>query len=263
MATAIENAEPRAVTVYEAPEGGWEDDGTSGIAPQFPTIKIVQPTSSMKDASRNAGAFFHGDYEEYEHTLDAVGILARDTRAYFKEGEDTPACASPDANAPFPAQRLWKDRGELQPPSCDLCPFSAWNENDGTPPPCRQSTVVLVDREPDADMPNLAQLRIGGKSLKPYRQFVARKLAPKRLPLFTKRLHLYTEEKSEPGKKWFELRIDADDLPRAKALQYNEILRAQRQQFVAGTEQTFDEPEAPARVAPDWHDDGDNLEFED
>jgi hypothetical protein len=60
---------------------------------------------------------------------------------------------------------------------------------------------------------------------------VKRKLAPKRLPLFLFRLHLSGVVKSDVGKKWAELAIDAEPLNQEDALRYNEILRAHRSRF--------------------------------
>lgn len=226
-----------AVTTWAPPAGGWEDDGNSDIAPSFPTITIVQPTSRMPGAERHVGEFWHSDRETYEAELSVVGLVKRETRALFEDGSDTPVCMSADGKAPQPNMKLWgqefvKTRDGSKgvpfgtaPSACDMCPFSMWVGD--TPPICQSSYVILVDRGDD----DLAQLRIKGKSVKPYREFVKRRLAPKRLPLFTFRLHLAAEVRSDVGKKWAELVVSGEPLSQSDAVRYNEILRAHRARF--------------------------------
>lgn len=213
----------------------FEPDGNEDIQPSFPIIKLVQSTSSMKDSSKHAGEFWHSDYEDYTPTLDVVALLKRDTRAYFKD-EDQPACASNDGVVPRENQPLWA--GKEQPSACAECPFSQWGPND-EPPPCRESIVLLVDR--GGDEPDLAQLRLNAMSFRPYKRFVSRKLAPKKLPIYTQRLHLTTNEKHDAGKKWFELVIENEPLPRAAVEEYVKILHAERERF---TQSVAHEPEA-------------------
>lgn len=225
-----------AIVEYAEPEGGWESDGNEDIQPSFPIISIVQPTSRAQGAEKHIGEFFHSDTETYSPTLDVVALVRHETRALFEEGKDRPACMSVDGKAPRPNQPLWKQESVTtrdgikavtmnQPTACDRCPFAEWMGDQ--PPICGVNNILLVERGED----DLAQLRFGGKSIKPYRQFVARKLAPKRLPLFTQRLHLETEIKTEPSKKWAELTITATPLSPQDAAHYNGILRAQRARF--------------------------------
>ena len=237
MNTAVTNRETGEVVSYTAPDGGWESDGNEDIAPSFPTITIVQPTSRMPGAERHVGEFWHSDRETYEAELSVVGLVKRETRALFEDGSDTPVCMSSDGKAPLPNMPLWRmesvrlrdgDKSVpfgVAPSACEMCPFSQWLGD--SPPACQASYVILVDRGDD----DLAQLRIKGKSIKPYREFVKRKLAPKRLPLFLFRLHLSGAVKSDVGKKWAELTIDAEPLNQEDALRYNEILRAHRARF--------------------------------
>lgn len=209
-----------AVATWE----GFASDGTEDIAPSYPIIKIVQSTSSMPGASKHAGEFYRSDTEEYIDPLEVVALVQKNTRAYFKEGEQQPSCRSDDSIAPAPNQPLWE--ATRQPALCKECPFSQWG-GDGTPPACRQSIVVLVDTG-DGD---LAQLRLGGKSMGVWKGFVARRLKPRKQPLCSQRLSLTTVEKSEPGKKWQELVIDATPLSRDDALVYNAVLQYERGRF--------------------------------
>jgi len=237
MTTAITNRDTGEVVFYTAPDGGWESDGNEDIAPAFPTITIVQPTSRMPGAEKHVGEFYHSDRETYEATLDVVGLVKRETRALFADGSDTPVCMSADAKAPSQNMPLWRmetvktrdgEKGVpfgTAPSACDMCPFSMWVGD--SPPICQSSYVILVDRGDD----DLAQLRIKGKSVKPYREFVKRRLAPKRLPLFTFRLRLAAEVRSDVGKKWAELVVTGEPLSQPEATRYNEILRAHRGRF--------------------------------
>jgi len=223
----------------------FEPDGNEDIKPSFPVIKMVQATSVMAGSKRHVGEFWHSDYEDYSPSLDVVGLLKRDTRAFFLEGQREPACASNDGITPRADQPYWEDKE--QPATCAECPLSVWGD-DGTPPPCRQSMVLLVDRNPEGE-PDLAQLRIGGMSITPYRRFVGRKLAPKKLPIYTQRLRLSTTEKAEAGKNWMELVIEGEPLPREQVMKYVGILRAERTRFEQSVQH---EPEAPA--AQTWGD---------
>lgn len=240
--TALAIPETQAVEAYT--DYQWESDGTGDIAPSFPVIKIVQPTSSMEGAGKRGGEFWRSDTEEFHGTLDLVALFKKDTRAMFVEGQDQPVCASNDGIIPRDNMPQWE--GQDAPPACGVCPFSQWGE-DGTPPPCKASLSVLALHDGD-----LAQLRISGKSIKPFKQFVARKLAPKKLPLCSQSLHLYTEEKSEPGRKWYELRIDATPLPPAEAVKFNAVLRYERQRFEAAV--AVEDDDDARHAAPAWGD---------
>lgn len=244
--TALANPAETAIESWKDLE--WESDGVEDIAPSFPVIKIVQPTSQMKNSDKRAGEFFRSDTEEYFETLEVVPLFKKDTRAMFAEGNDLPVCASSDGITPRPNMPQWE--GTHAPLSCESCPFSAWGPND-EPPPCKVSMVVLVDHDGD-----LAQLRIIGKSIKPFRQFVARKLAPKKLPLCSQRLTLSTEGFTKPGQKWYELRIANTALSPAEAAQYNAVLKYERGRFeqeVADAD-AEDVREHVSTPAPRWGD---------
>ncbi len=205
----------------------WEDDGNGDIQPSFPVIKIVQPTSTMAESEKHVGEFYHSDLDAYTPEVECVGLVKRDTRAYFVQGDDQPQCMSADGIAPLDGMKLWTDpENGTQPQLCDQCPFGSWGTND-TPPPCKASLVVLVTRASG----DLAQLRIGGKSIRPYKQFVAKKLRPKKLPLYSQSLVLSTEMKSEPGKRWAELVIEAQTMTPNEAMKFNHILQDQRRRF--------------------------------
>ena len=108
MTTAVQKkAEGGALANYTAPEGGWESDGNEDIAPSFPVITIVQPTSRMPGAEKHVGEFWHSDRETFGATLDVVGLVKRETRAIFEEGSDTPACMSIDGKVPQANMPLW------------------------------------------------------------------------------------------------------------------------------------------------------------
>ena len=242
MTQVIKQEEAQPLAVWQAEE--WADDGTSSIAPSFPIIKIVQPTSTMEGSSKHQGQFHRSDTGEFYGPLDLVALFQKSTRAYFVEGNDQPACMSTDGFAPRPNMPLWK--GKTEPYACTDCPFSQWGE-DGSPPPCSASFVVLVDHNAE-----LAQVRIGGKSIKPWKRFISQKLAPRKLPLCSQRLHLYTEERSEPGKKWFELRIDNTQLTVDEAKKYNAILAYERQRFETAVEEAHEANEEAEPVVDAW-----------
>lgn len=215
----------------------WESDGTENVQPSFPTIKVVQGTSTMDGGGRHGGDFWHSDTEEFTSILDCVALVRRETRSLFEEGQDGPRCLSMDGNAPLPSQPYWATRGP-QPKACADCPLSQWGD-DGTPPPCKLSNVLLIDRGEG----DLAQLRVSGKSLRVLRQFIARRCRPRRLPLYAYRLRLSTVERSEPSKKWHELVIDGTLMAPAEAKVYSDILKAQREQFERSVSGTVEWPE--------------------
>ena len=242
----------------------WEDDGTEDIAPAFPYIKIVQATSGMAGASRHAGEFYHSDTEAYSPHLDVVALVKRNTRALFEKDADQPSCSSPDGFVPFENTPLW-DKKEVvfqegpmlvphdRPVGCGGCQFSQWVE--GKPPACKLSMALLVDRSEKNDGSDLAMLRVGGKSLKPFRQFVAKNVVAKRRPLYSYNLTLTTQEFSEPGKKWFELRIAPSDLALDQAKAYNALVKEQRGKFEANAAMDhLDQDEAPSAMVDEWGD---------
>ena len=220
----------------------FEDDGTEDVQPSFPYIKITQGTSKMEGARRHPGEFWHSDSEEYETAMRVVALMMRETRALFPTLESaTPTCVSADGHAPLPDQPQWTR--SAQPPTCGECPFSQWGENNN-PPKCGSSKVLLVDRGAG----DLAQLRVIGKSIKPLRQFIARRCKPKKRPLYSFLLDLSTRELSEGHKKWHELVVNASDLTPKEAMVYSELLRTQRAAF----EETLKKSSDTART--EWPD---------
>lgn len=245
----------------------WESDGTENIRPSFPVIKIVQGTSTMDGAGDKAGQFWHSDTEEFEEALDVTALLMRDTRAMFEEDADKPVCVSVDGKAPLPNQPLWAkesvtvqangERATLDVPapqtSCAECPFSAWGE-DGSPPPCKASLAVMVHRGDGT----LAQLRVSGKSLRPWRSFVAKKCKPSRIPLYGYALRLTTVRKVEerPTRIWNELVIAGALQKPALAREYSNMIAEQRRAFeeAVARDAEPDEEEATAPAGSEWLD---------
>ena len=220
----------------------WESDGTEDIAPSFPIIKIVQRTSNMDGASKHIGQFWHSDRdgaEAFEEEIQVVGLLKRNTRALFEAEQDKPSCMSADGVEPLRDQPLWQKHVATfqdatmpiltleQPARCAQCPFAFWDDQTNEPPRCKESKVVLAEREDGS----LAQLRISGMSIRPFEQFVARYLKPKNLPLYSKKLVLMTASRSKPGKVWEELEIHAEPLSVQEGMRYAAILREQRERF--------------------------------
>lgn len=233
----------------------WSDAQLSGIEdiqPAFPFIKIVQATSTMTGGSQHLGHFYFTDTEEFVPELDCVPLVRRQTRAMFSDGETTPVCMSADGVVPLPGQSLWEtgkwfdaQKGEhrvapsqsqagsnagRQPRACGECPLSEWE--DDTPPPCGAADVWLVLRDGGDGEP--AQLRIKGKGIRPSRNWIRRACVQKKLPLFAFRLSISTEERNEPGKKWFQPVFTSEELPPAKRAEYRAFLIGERQRFERG-----------------------------
>ncbi len=227
----------------------WEDDGTEEIQPSFPYIKMVQGSSQMDGAGKHGGDFWHSDSEGYTSEIVGVALVMRDTRALFRDGIEGPTCLSVDGVQPLPDQPEWGEANGPQPLKCADCPLSQWGE-DNEKPACKASKVLLIDRG-DGD---LAQLRVSGKSIKPLRQFVARRCKPKRIPLYAFRLALTTRELAEMGKdgkphKWHELVVAGDLMQPAEAMRYSDMLRLQREKFTESLKITTD------TVSTEWPDD--------
>ena len=254
--TALTTASPTAVAEIESwAEFGPVDDGTQDEAVIFPVIKIVQPTSSMKDAGKHGGDWYHSDKEDYEiGLLNVVALHQRETRALFIENNDQPQCFSLDGQKPFNMyQPIWSNTEELNklgaqpvasgsPETCAQCPLSQWA--DDSPPPCSGSIVLIVDRAGEGEPYDLAQLRISGKSIKPWRRFVRSKLRPKNLPLVSVRLLLSTAEHSEPGKKWYQLEIESEPRTPFEAREHVALMREMRQWFDQAAAAAMDDPDS-------------------
>ena len=239
--TAVQAAPEATLAEWQAV--AWESDGTEEIAPSFPVVKIVQISSAMKGSDKHLGEFWRSDTEEYLPFLNTVALFQKDTRAYFVEGNDQPRCMSADGIKPLPNMPVWTDMQRGQPANCDTCPFSAWR--DDKPPLCKSSLVVLADLGGE-----LVQLRIAGTAIKPWRQFIAKRLKPKKLPLCSQRLTLSTEVKTEPGKKWAQLRIESELLSPTEASIYNAVVAYERKRFeeaVRESHEPVDDDSTPAR----------------
>ena len=230
----------------------WEDDGTGDITPAFPLIKVVQRMSNMEGASKHSGDFWHSDREgeeAFESTLGVVPLVKRDTRAYFPEGGgEKPLCMSADGRVPLPNQPLWATKDaplSAQPTACSFCPLSMWDDVTGKPPKCKESKVLLVVR----DDKTLAQLRLGGTSIKPFERYVAKALKPKGLPMYAKRFIFTTTERHKDAKTWSEVEVYGEPLSIDEAKGYAAMLRAERARF----ESTLQDSEVSA-----WQDESDD-----
>lgn len=281
QALTVHDTREAGVAVYES----WDDygrveDGTEKETPLFPLIKLVQKTSNMKgrplgadpkseleSASRHGGDWFHSDLEAFQTgQLDVVPLLQRETRALFLEGDDKPWCSSQDAEKPMPYPPLWDNDIALaklgveswkgKPPEfCADCPLSVWGQ-DNEPPPCSNSTVILVDRAAEGQAPDLAQLRLGGKSIKPWRTYVRKVLVPKRAPLFSRRVFLSMKEESRDGKTWFEVMVDHAPRDPKDGRVHFALINEMRSKFAEAAAQVDRDDVRPAVVNSDegWGD---------
>lgn len=257
MTQELVQAETKEMTAYAPPDGGWADDGNADIAPAFPIVSILQPMSQVVNAV--AGWFHHSDTDEIASDFDCVPLVKRETRAMFVDNDDKPICRSDDGIVPAPRQRLWNMEAGIRvkvngaslgvppvtPRDCANCPFSDWNGAE--PPVCGNSYQIIVARNGDPD--DLVQLRLKGTSIKPYRDFVRKKLAPRRIPMFFFQFHLTTEEKTAPSRKWYQLVIDAAPLTENDARTYSEVISQHRARIETAVKEAGGEVE-------EWVDDG-------
>jgi hypothetical protein len=226
----------KELTAWTPPPGGWASDGNEDIPPAFPIVSIVQPMSQI--AMPVPGWWYHSDTGEQTGEFVGVLLVRRETRAMFVKGDDKPICRSDDGKVPVARTRLWEmepgdrlafENGEnygvpLKPKDCDDCPFSVWRGSD--PPLCGNSYIIIAARNGDQD--DLVQVRLKGTSIKPFRQWIRTKLAPKREPMYFYEVRLTTEEKQAPSRKWHQLVIEANPLTEAEAQQYSIILGEHR-----------------------------------
>lgn len=228
------------VATYSPPEGGWASDGNEDLPVARPTIALVPPISATKEFL--AGEFKHSDRNHSEPSLDVVILYRKETRALFAADSKEPVCRSDDGKFPAKDMPLWDmeeidlgKRGKVAvfgfPGQCGVCPFGEWEGT--TPPACGNSYVLLVDRG-DGD---LAQLRVKGTSIKPYRDFIAKK--PARMPIYAYRTTVTSEFKERGLNKWYEMRFRAEPLEEDEARRYDALLRSQAHRF----EPALEEPE--------------------
>lgn len=246
MATqAVVPAEDRAATLAEwkavgadIPDYEWADDGTGDVAPSFPLVKVVQGTSTMDGATKNVGRFFRTDTDEFFHPLLMVPLFQKNTRAFFRQGEDQPACRSDDGVAPAPNQPQWE--GRPAPSACSECPLGMFGPNVEAPA-CKAGVVVLGDVAGE-----LVQLRIPPSGISAWKRFVARRLKPKKLPLCSHEISVSTEERTEAGKKWQGIVIDSRMLRPSESAQYNAVLAYERTRFEEAVRNTDFDDDAPS-----------------
>jgi hypothetical protein len=229
------------MALWKEPEGGWADDGNSDIPIAHPIISLIPPIAATKELL--AGEFKHSDMEKSTATLEVVILYRRETRALFEKGSNDPVCRSDDGKVPARNMPLWDlervildKKGEVSVPNfpgqCNNCPFSEWIDN--SPPACGNSYVLLVDRG-DGD---LAQLRVKGTSIKPYRDFIAKK--PHGKPTYFFRTTITAVPKEKGMNRWFEMRFKAEPLAEEDARRYDHLLRSQSHRFEAAPEEPDD-----------------------
>ena len=252
VATTPEKATATDLAEYRDYDGEWEDDGSEDIGTVLPVVKLVQSTSQMKDSSRNGGYFWRSDTEDFYPNIDIVPLLMRETRALFEEGKEQPGCMSPGGRKPRPNMPYWAERNQEQPETCGECPFSEWGA-DGTPPPCKNSYMVAAVWLDDLDAvptgkEDIVQIRIAGKSIRPWKQLVAKAIHSKKLPLFAFKLRLMSEEFTAAGKKAHVLTFEHSLLPKSVAQVLNVRLREERSRMEAAADQAVQvDDDAPAR----------------
>ncbi len=229
------------MTTWAAPEGGWADDGNSDLPVSHPMITLVPPIAATADYK--AGEFKHSDLPVSTPTLEVVILYRRETRALFEKGSTDPVCRSDDGKVPARDMPLWDGRdrimldkhGEISvggfPGQCGVCPFGEWIDNN--PPLCGNSYVLLVDRGNG----DLAQLRVKGTSIKPYREWIAKKPAGK--PTYFFRTTITSVLREKGLNRWYEMRFKAEPLEEEEARRYDALLKSQAHRF----EPVQDEPE--------------------
>ena len=225
--TQLITSEPKGLVTYD---GSLPSDGNEDVPPAFPIVSIVQPMSQIPKAV--PGWFYHSDREEQTAEFDGVLLYRKDTRAMFVDGDDRPVCRSNDGKVPARNQRLWTmERFRLNgsdhavppvaPSSCANCIFSDWG--DGAPPVCGNAYAIIAARNGDPE--DLVQLRLKGTSIKPFRQWVSKTLAPHGLRMYQHQVHLETEEKTVPSRKWHQLVVSSQAIEDMDlVLTYAEIL---------------------------------------
>lgn len=227
-----------AVATWKAPEGGWASDGTEELPVSHPMITLTPPIAATKD--RPAGEFFHSDTERSTPTLEVVILFMRETRALFEDGSNEPICRSDDGKIPARDMPVWemdevtfKKYGTVtvpdRPVACDVCPFSEWDGSN--PPVCGNSYLLLVDRG-DGD---LAQLRVKGTSIKPFKDWVAKK--PRGVPMYCFKATVTAEERRKDMNRWFEMKFKAVPLEEEEALRYDALMRSQAHRFEPAPEE--------------------------
>lgn len=215
-------------------------DGAEDLAVTFPDIKLIQGTTrGIANSERHIGDFYHSDTQQFDEKLEVIPLYMQTQRAIFEDGVEAPGCMSVDGISPLPNQPLWTkekilikqklldQNGMWQPEYCADCPYSRFKE-DGTPPPCGETILMMVRRDDDS----FARLRIGRTGLKPVRD-AAKKLQFKgrRLPIFTSLWSFSSVSKETPGRKWSQLQVSTTPLPPAEVVAINAIAKAIRSQI--------------------------------
>jgi hypothetical protein len=141
----------------------------------LPVRKLVQGVTRDTDTKR-AGEFYDTVAKAYKTELLVAILSIKRSRALFGSNfDEPPLCSSPDANAPIQVEEISLPIGGADVervvstgPTCNSCPFSQWGSK-GKGQACKLSyNVVCFDL--DDKMPFI--LRIGGSSIKPWREYL-------------------------------------------------------------------------------------------
>lgn len=247
-------------------------DGTETIKARFPELKIVQGTSSMPNAGKHGGDFYHTGREEFLSISPEVVVLqSQYGRALFGDGP-APLCSSANGVNPRPHQALWQRESFTtkagtvvevpaeEPYACATCLFSQFV--NGNAPLCSEGYLALVDLACDPLAPDLATMRFARTSLKPFRQFIGAIKAMKfnrtskrvGMPSFAFKACLTTAETAREGKKWYQLAIEKERLPDAVIADYAVFVREVRDAFNEHAQAVEFEDEPPAAAPVEWGD---------
>lgn len=246
---AVINPGEQAVATRERVEDPFagivfEDDGVNEGEPSFrllwPEVKLIQGvTRGIDGSNKHIGEFYHTDWQEFQTDLHVIPLNIREQRAFFEDGVEAPGCVSVDGIAPLPNQPLWKkpfinvrnrgsqsQEGMWQPELCVECPYAQFAE-DGTPPLCGSSMLMMVKREDDS----FAQLRIGPSGLKPVRQAIRKLIGGRRrLPIFAAGWTFSSTTAEKGTKKWEQLTVQTYPLDVAEVVAMNVLVAEMRGQ---------------------------------
>lgn len=254
------------------------EDGTEGVKPRFPELKIVQGTSKMEGSGKHGGDFWlsenaDGEPEYLVGNPEVVFLQSQQTRALFGDAP-APLCASSNGINPLPGQPLWRlasfktINGEEvpveqeEPFKCADCVFSQFR--DGAAPLCSRSYLTLIDLNADPEDMDLVQFRVSRTGLKPFEQFAgalkAVKLSKTRIgaPSYAFVATLRTDETNKDGKKWYQLAIDKRRLEDTAILAYAQAVKGIRGEWQESVKETVlrADDEAVAGEATDQWGDG-------
>lgn len=208
----------------------WEDDGTSAIAPIWPSLKIVQGVSKMEGAIRHIGEFWRSDTGDFYPEAVITPLVQMPYRALFVSGSDEVQCSSADGISPLPGGRYWEDRNLVAPDLCDDCALSRFSRNQQgrwVRPECSAGWVVIAIHDGA-----IVRLRISGSNLRTWEEFVGSHISRLRRRLCQVRITLTTEERVSGANKWMGLVIaNVEPVPQEEAAELNELVRFARESY--------------------------------